>query len=119
MKGITVSKHRAAVQKALKIIEARVQDPPSLGELASLSGLGRTYFSFVFKEVTGMRLRDYLIQARINKAKDLMKDRELMIKQIARKVGFKNPDYFCRIFKKKTGVNPTEWRIVNLRSQKS
>jgi two-component system response regulator YesN len=119
MKGITVSKHRAAVQKALNMIEVRVQDPPSLGELASLSGLGRTYFSFVFKEVTGTGLRDYLIQSRINKAKDLLNDTDLKIKEIAYKVGFRNPDYFCRIFKKKTGVNPTEWRRVNLRSQKS
>jgi two-component system response regulator YesN len=116
MKNITISKHRAAVQRTLNMIEARIHDPPSLAELASLSGLRRTYFSFVFKEVTGMRLRDYLIQTRINKAKDLMKDRELMIKQIARKVGFKNPDYFCRIFKKKTGVNPKKWRMENLRS---
>ena len=80
MKDFTISRHRAAVQKALKIIEARVQDPPSLGELASLAGLSRTYFSFVFKEVTGMRLRDYFNQTRINKAKDLVKDRDLMMK---------------------------------------
>jgi len=116
MKGITVSKHRAAVQKALNMIEARVQDPPSLGELASLSGLGRTYFPFVFKEVTGMSLRDYFTQTRINKAKDLLNDSDLRIKQIAYKVGFRT-DYFCKLFKKKTGVNPTKWRKV--RSQKS
>ena len=109
MKGITVSKHRAAVQKALNMIEAKVQHPPSLGELASLSRLGRTYFSFVFKEVTGMSLRDYLIQTRISKAKDLLNDADLRIKQIAYKVGFRSPD-FCRLFKKKTGVSPTEWR---------
>ncbi len=117
MKSITVLKHRAAVQKALNMVEARVKDPPSLGELASLSGLGRTYFSLVFKEVTGMRLRDYLIQVRIDKAKDLLNEADLRIKQITYEVGFRNPDYFCRIFKKKTGISPTEWR--KLCSQKS
>ena len=110
MKDLTISKHRAAVQKALSGIEARTQYPPSLGELAALSGLGRTYFSFVFKEVTGIRLRDYLIQARINKAKDLLKNAELKVKEIAYQVGFRSPDYFCRIFRKKTGISPTEWR---------
>lgn len=117
MKGITVSKHRAAVQKALNMIEARLQNPPSLAELSSFSGLGRTYFPFVFKEVTGMRLRDYLIRIRVNKAKKLLRDSDSKIKQIAYTVGFKNPDYFCRIFKKKTGMSPTEWK--KLCSQKS
>ncbi len=119
MKGITVSKHRAAVQRAVNTIEARIQNPFSLAELASLSGLGRTYFSLVFKEVTGMKLRDYLTQTRINKAKDLLEDLELKIKEIAYQVGFRNPDYFCRIFKRKTGLSPTEWRMANLRSKKS
>lgn len=119
MKDHTVLKHRAAVQRALNVIEARIQNPPSLGELASSSGLGRTYFSFVFREVTGMRLREYLMQTRINKAKDLLNDPESKVKEIAYKVGFRNPDYFCRIFKKRTGLSPTEWRMANLRSQKS
>ena len=119
MKNITISKHRAAVQRTLNMIEARIQDPLSLAELASLSGLGRTYFSFVFKEVTGMKLQDYLIQARINKAKDLLKNFELKIKEIAYQVGFRSPDYFCRIFKKKTGLSPTEWRMANISFTKS
>ncbi len=119
MKVITISKHRAAVQRAQNMIEAKIQDSHSLAELAFLSGLARTYFSFVFKEVTGMRLRDYLTQTRINKSKDLLKNVELKIKEIAYQVGFRNPDYFCRIFRKKTGVSPTEWRMANLRSKKS
>lgn len=98
------------------MIEARIQNPPSLAELASLTGLSRTYFSGVFKETTGMRLRDYLIQVRINKAKDLLNDMNLEIKQIAYCCGFNDPDHFARIFKKRLGVSPTEWRIANIRS---
>jgi AraC-like DNA-binding protein len=113
-KAITTIKHRMAVQKALEMIKARIQDPLTLGELASISGLSRTYFSPVFKEIVGMGLQDYLICARIDKAKELLSDINLTIKQIAYEAGFKDPDHFCRTFKKKTGTTPTEWRLKKL-----
>ena len=80
---ISVLKHRMAVEKALDMIKARMQDPPTLGELASCSGLSRTYFSHVFREVMGMRLQDYLIQIRLERAKDLLGNIDLKIKKIA------------------------------------
>ena len=107
-------KHRGAVQKALEMIETRIQDPPTLGELASFTGLSRTYFSPVFREVVGMGLQDYLICARIDKAKELLSDINLTIKQIAYEAGFKDPDHFSRTFKKKTGTTPTDWRLRKL-----
>jgi len=118
-KIITALKHRMAVQKSLEIIEARMQDPPTLGELASLSGLSRTYFSHVFREVTRMRLQDYLIQIRLDKAKDLLGTIDLKIKEVAYHTGFRDPNYFCRTFKKKTGLNPTNWRLREILTHKN
>lgn len=115
--AITILRHRVAVEKALEMIEARMQEPPTLGELASCSGLSSTYFSEVFKAVTGMRFQDYLMEIRLNKAKDLLKNINLRIKNIAHESGFKDPNHFCRIFKKKTGLNPTNWRLRNLRKK--
>jgi len=113
-KVMTTIKHRMAVQKTLDLIRGRIQDPPPLCELASLAGMSRTYFSPVFKEIVGMGLQDYLICARIDKAKDLLGDVNLTIKQIAYEAGFKDPDHFCRTFKKKTGTTPTDWRLRKL-----
>lgn len=110
-KAITALKHRMAVQKAVDLIGARMQDLPTLAELASFSGLSRTYLSFVFKEVTGMRLQDYLTRLRFDKAKDLLANIDLKIKQVAYETGFSYPNYFCRTFKKKTGLNPSNWRV--------
>lgn len=115
--AITVLRHRVAVQNALKMIETRMQDPPSLGELAYCSGLSPTYFSLVFKIVTGMRFQDYLMKIRLNKAKNLLKNINLRIKNISHESGFKDPNHFCRIFKRKTGLNPTTWRVRNLRKK--
>ena len=110
-KVITAIKHMKAVQKAMDLIGTRIQDPPTLAELAFLTGLSRTYFSPVFKEVVGMGLKDYLTQARINKAKDLLGDINLTIKKIAYEVGFRDPNHFSRTFKKRTGTTPTNWRL--------
>jgi len=110
-KAITTIKHRMAVQKALEMIKARIQDPPTLGQLASLSGLSRTYFSHVFKEVMGITLQDYLIQTRLETAKDLLSNFDLKIKKVAYEAGFCDPNYFCRFFRKKMGLNPTNWRL--------
>ena len=109
--SITTIKHRMAVQRALDLIRLRFQNPPTLAELAFFAGLSRTYFSPVFKEIAGMGLRDYLTRARINKAQDLLGDLNLTVKQIAYQVGFTDPNYFSRTFKKETGVAPTTWRL--------
>ena len=119
MKDITILKHRVIVQEVLDIIESKIQNPPTLGELASLSGLSRTYFSYVFKEVTGMGLQDYLIQTRLNKAKDLLGDINLEIKEIAHEVGFVDPNHFCRSFKKMMGISPTNCRLTEIKSPQS
>jgi len=116
---VTIFRHRSAVKKALDMIQERIHDPPTLAELAKSSGLSRTYLSCVFKEVTGTRLKDYVGQIRLKKAKDLLGDINLKIKQIAYEVGFSDPNYFCRIFKKKTGLTPTNYRarqILNLKN---
>jgi len=117
--AISTLKHRMAVRKALNMIKERIQDPPTLAELASFSGLSRTYLSYVFKEVTGVRLQDYLIQVRLNKAKELLSQIDLKVKQIAYEVGYTDPNYFCRAFKKKMGLNPTNWRLRRILSDKN
>ncbi len=104
-------KHRMAVEKALDVIRCRTKDLPAPSELAAHSGVSRTYFSHIFKEVTGLKLQEYLVQVRIKKAQELLENAGLNIKQIAFKAGFKDPHYFCRMFKKRVGMSPTDWRI--------
>lgn len=116
---VTILRHRVAVQKALDMIQERIHDLPTLSELAKSTGLSRTYLSFVFKEVTGMRLQDYFAQVRLEKAKDLLGNIDLKIKQIAYEVGYTDPNYFCRAFKKKMGLNPTNWRLRRILSDKN
>lgn len=68
------------------------------------------YVSKCFKEQFGMNYIDFLTQCRIEKAKTLMTNRELSLKEICYEVGYNDPNYFSRVFKRVCGLSPTEYR---------
>ena len=68
--------------------------------------------STLFKQKTGMKFIDYLNEVRIEKSKELLKDSNRKMYQISKAVGYDNPKYFFRIFKKKTGMTPEQYREI-------
>ena len=68
------------------------------------------YFSKLFKEVSGYNFIEYVTNMRIELAKELLMDGSLSMKEICVDVGYGDPNYFSRIFKKCVGVTPTEFR---------
>ena len=68
------------------------------------------YFSKLFKEETGENFIEYLTSLRINKAKELIQNSSLSMKEICAEVGYADPNYFSRIFKKNVGATPTEYK---------
>ena len=59
---------------------------------------------------TGENFIDYLTSLRIIKAEELLKNSDISIKEICFEVGYRDPNYFSRIFKKNIGITPTEFR---------
>lgn len=78
--------------------------------IASLFYINRSYLSQLFRKQTDQKFVDYLNQIRIEKAKDLLLHSDRKMYQIAKSVGYDNPKYFFRIFKKKTGLSPEQFR---------
>lgn len=72
--------------------------------------LNRSYLSTLFKARTGEKFVDYLNSIRVEKAKELLLSSERKMYQVAKAVGYDNVKYFFRIFKKKTGVTPEQYR---------
>ena len=68
------------------------------------------YFSKLFKEETGENFIEYLTNIRIDKAKELLSETELSMKEICAQIGYSDPNYFSRAFKKNVGVTPTEYK---------
>jgi YesN/AraC family two-component response regulator len=98
------------VELAIRFIETNYDKEISFSEIAKLVHLNSVYFSQLFKRETGHNFTQYLIQHRIEAAKELLHDGNNRISEISFKVGYDDPNYFSRIFKKVTGLSPYEYR---------
>lgn len=82
----------------------------SLDVLAQRVNLSPIYISKMFKEKLGINYIDFLTECRIEKAKKLMQDPERSLKEITFEIGYNEPNYFSKVFKKMCGVSPKEYR---------
>lgn len=96
------------------IIE-NMAEPITAAVLASEFGLVAPYLSTLFKEYSGYTLSQYIQKIRLDRAKNLLEmDEEILAKDVAEMVGYPNPLYFSKVFKKKIGVYPSEYRKSKL-----
>jgi two-component system response regulator YesN len=98
--------------KVLKIIESSYKEELTLEETAKSVNVTPQYLSKLFKEDTGKSFKESIIELRINEAKNLLKVSDLNIRKIAYEIGYNDPNYFIRIFKKNTGLTPKEYQRV-------
>lgn len=82
----------------------------SLDALSDLFNRNATYISRRFKEILGKSVIDYLTDIRIQDAQTLLRNEDLKIPEIAEKVGYHDEKYFMRIFKRRMGMTPYEYR---------
>lgn len=102
--------HQKAVKRAKEYIDNNFDKDISLKDVATVAALSPTYFSFVFKKESKINFEDYLILARIEKAKKLLKETFYSIGEIAFNVGYFDQNYFSFLFRKITGVSPRTYR---------
>ncbi|MBN1409325.1 MAG: substrate-binding domain-containing protein [Spirochaetales bacterium] len=98
------------IQKAINFMNRHFNKELTLQDVANKVFMGVTYFSKVFKQVVGKGFIEYLINMRIEKALELLKDPNLKISDVAHMVGYQDPNYFYKAVKKHSGLTPTEYR---------
>ncbi|MDK2829384.1 MAG: hypothetical protein PWP67_2204 [Clostridium butyricum] len=86
----------------------------SLDDMSRNMYLSSVYISKVFKEKTGESPINYLINLRLEKAKDLLLSTESPVKVIAQAVGYTDAYYFSKLFKKYYGYSPCKFRAINM-----
>lgn len=96
--------------KAKDYIDEHYHHPLTLEEVAEYVGISPCYFSKLFKDRFGMTFIDYVTDVRIARAKKEMADPNKSLKEICFLVGYNDPNYFSRVFKKHTGMSPSEYR---------
>lgn len=79
-------------------------------EIAFENNLGYEHFRKIFKQVTGIPPGQYHLQLKVNAAKKLLLSTNKSVKEISYELGFESVYYFCRLFKKKMGITPSQAR---------
>jgi transcriptional regulator GlxA family with amidase domain len=114
---ISVQSDSRRVQKVQEYINAHYREEIRLSDLANLIKMTPVAFSRFFKLRTGEGLTDYIIAMRLGHAARLLVDSTMSISEICYACGFNNLSNFNRIFKKKKGCSPKEFR-ENYRKKK-
>lgn len=103
-------KVKELIQVAVNYINNNYERDISLGDIAHFVFLSPSYFTRAFKEEVGMSPINYLLKTRIERAKELLKETQMKVSDIALGVGFANQQRFNEIFKKYTGITPLHYR---------
>jgi AraC-like DNA-binding protein len=103
-----------SLESALTYLHQNIHQELSLSEMAEQSGLSISHFSYLFKQQTGYSPMDYFIHLKMQRACTMLSLTQKTVHEIAYEVGYSDPYYFSRIFKKVVGVSPRAYRETKL-----
>lgn len=98
------------INAAKDYIENHLGENLSLEKVASKLFLSPGYFSRLFKQKTGQTFSDYLACRRVDRAKILLATSDLQVSEIAKQIGYAEPNSFTRLFRSRAGVSPSQYR---------
>lgn len=103
-------KSSGIIKKAVAYIEQNYTTDISLDGVSREVDVTSYYFSRLFKEELGVNFVEYVTNLRVEKAKQLLKMDSITVKEVCVEVGYSDPNYFSRMFKKHEGISPTEYK---------
>lgn len=106
----TAAHHRKLVMSIAAAIRENPGEVESVGELARQAGYSTDHFTRIFRQVLGQNPRDYIVEQRLVRARQLLSESSLTVTQIADALGYESVYFFSRQFKEKTGRSPSAYR---------
>lgn len=104
------NEYDSPIVKAIEYIDDNIHENISLDKMSFVCNLSKCYFSKLFKKETGLNFVTYLNKKKMSKSKQLLKNTDSSINNIATDLGFDDCGYFIRIFKKQEGITPKQYR---------
>ncbi len=98
------------VVKAKEYMNEHFAEAISVSDVAEAVCISESYFKTIFKKSSGYSYSEYLTTVRINQAKNLLNRTEKSVTEIALDVGYQTPNSFSSLFKRETGMTPTQWK---------
>ena len=101
---------RYKLRRVVAYIDARLGSPISLDDLANVAGVSRFHFHRQFRKSVGVTPREYVLRARIERAKGLLTESDLTVGEVSGAVGFADQSHFSNIFRRLTAMTPRSFR---------
>lgn len=99
------------LQQFLSTLKNQLSDPELNGaSLAEELDMSRMHLHRHLQRYFGKSARELILRARLEHAKKMLRDKNLTVKHIARKTGYRDPAYFSRVFRKEVGYSPRQYR---------
>ena len=108
-----VDQQKITIEKAKKFIYDHLSEKINLKDISEHVYLSETYFSFLFKKITGIPYIDYIQKLRMDKAKEILLETDDKIYEVAEQIGYHDYKYFSAQFKKYIAMTPKEYRKKN------
>lgn len=106
---------QSAMQPAIDYINANLERPLPVSELAEIVGLSRAHFSRSFADSEGVPPAEYVLQQRLQRAAKLLTKADFLpVKEVSIMCGFDDPNYFAKVFRRVYGITPTEFRTTGM-----
>jgi YesN/AraC family two-component response regulator len=106
----SMNKGNVYIREALGAMAERYAQPLTLPAVAAHVGLSPNYFSTLFQQVVGVSFREQLCRIRVEESKRLLRGTDYPLAAIALAMGFADQSYFCKVFKRVTGITPSQYR---------
>ena len=106
--------HSDAIAAVVGHIRANLDGDLSVEALARLAGFSRAHFTRLFTASEGMSPGDFVLAQRMRRAARLLELGELSVKQVSLAVGFSDPNYFAKAFRRVFNTSPTEFRTTGM-----
>lgn len=100
----------ARLKRVLEYVESNLDKNITLTELARVANMSLYYFAVLFRQSTGLSPHRYVLSKRVERAKELLHDPKFSVLDVSMNVGFEHQNNFARVFRRITGVSPTEFK---------
>jgi AraC-like DNA-binding protein len=104
------------INDAILYMQSELHQQLSVEDMALKQNLSASHFSNLFRKATGMAPLDYFIHLKLQKACMLLFSSDITIKKVAAEIGYNDPYYFSRLFKKYMKVSPEQYRALQKKS---
>jgi AraC family transcriptional regulator len=99
-------------KRAKEMLAGDLTGSTPLHEIATACGISVSHLSRAFRRTTGLAPHAWLLQARIEAAKGMLRKRNIALPEVARSCGFADQSHFTRVFTQRVGVSPGAWRRI-------